>query len=97
MGIKVAIVPNDERGFAYIEALRKNAQARTRWYDFTVRVRIYGRCHDKVTAFAATGRRHSMNSNSNSIYSLKSPEAKYCYAWAVYLEINKKRPKPVKE
>jgi len=93
MSLRVAVVPNDEKGFAYITEVKKRAKAISRWGVVTVRVRTYGRCHDKVKAFATTGRRHSRNSNSNSIYSLKAPEAKFCYAWAVYLDIS---VKPVK-
>ncbi len=91
--LKVATVRNDSEGLAYIADLRKQARLSNRWGRISTRVRIYGRCHNKVDAFAKTGRRHSRNSNSNSIYSPKSPEARYCYAWAVYLVMN---VKPIK-
>lgn len=90
MSIKVGVVPNDEKGIQFINELKKNARARNRWSEFTVRVRIYGRCKDKVEAFAKVGRTHRNASNANSIYSPNAPEAMYCYAWAVYLDIRKK-------
>ena len=90
---KVAVVRNDDEGLAYIADLRKQTRQSNRWSNLQSRVRVYGRCHNKVAAFAQTGRPHRRNSNDNSIYSVKSPEARYCYAWAVYLQVY---PKPVK-
>jgi len=90
--IRVAEVLNDSEGIAYITSLKEEARLQTKYSKVRHRVRIFGRCHDKVTAFAKTGRYHCANSNSNSIYSLKSPQAPYCYAWAVYLETAPKFP-----
>ena len=90
--IKVASVPNDKTGIAYINTLKRDAKLQTKYSKVKHRVRIFGRCHDKVTAFAKTGRYHCASSNRNSIYSLKSPQAPYCYAWAVYLETAPKFP-----
>ena len=80
--MKIMTIPNDDYTVLTVKALRKFAKG------LGGRIRIYGRCRDKKTAFSQTGRRHSENSNSNSIYSLKSPESKHCYAWAIYFESN---------
>jgi hypothetical protein len=93
MSIKVASVPNNEQGIAYINELKKQTRYINRYRSYTIRVRTYGRCFDKVAAFKQTGRYHCSNSNSNSIYSLKSKEAPFCYEWAVYLEITPKKVK----
>lgn len=76
--IFVTTLPNDRHLRTRLAELR--AEAKTKGY----RVRTYGRCHDKVAAFKETGRPHRMGSNANSIYSVDSPEAKFCYEWKVY-------------
>ena len=84
--MKIASVENTDKGLAEITRLKADAKRNSQYGPMKYRIRVYGRCHDKVAAFAATGRTHRAGSNSNSIYSLKSKEAKFCYAWAVYLE-----------
>lgn len=76
--IRLVTLKNDAELEANVAALRKAAKL------MGVRIRTYGRCHDKVAAFKQTGRGHSHQSNQNSIYSIKSPEAKFCYEWAIY-------------
>ena len=76
--VPLVTLKNDSELEANVAALRKAAKL------MGTRIRIYGRCHDKVAAFKQTGRGHSYHSNNNSIYSIKSPEAKFCYEWKVY-------------
>ena len=91
--IKIANVTNDAKGIEFINTLKKEVKSYNRYSRISTRVRTFGRCHNKKTAFNATGRFHSSRSNENGIYSFKSPQAPYCYAWAVYLEL---KQKPVK-
>lgn len=72
-------IQNTELGLKLIDMIREDGKKNG------YRIRTYGRCHDRRQAFLNTGRTYySGRSNSNSIYSTKSPEAKYCYGWAVY-------------
>jgi hypothetical protein len=85
--IKIAAVPNTTEGIAKIEELRNRMKYMSKYGPLTYRLKIYGRCHDRKGAFAQTGRPYRGNGgNNNSIYSLKSKEAPFCYEWAVYME-----------
>jgi hypothetical protein len=96
MRMKIATIENTPAGLAEIARLKDESKRNSKYGPMKYGIRIYGRCHDKVAAFAATGRPHRPGSNSNSIYSLKSPEAKFCYAWAVYLESSVKQKIEIK-
>ena len=91
--IKVALVPNTDAGFAEIERLKKNAKYMSKYGPVKYSVHTYGRMKHRAQAFAQVGRYYIVGGggNYNSIYSMKSAEAKYCYGWAVYLQTEVKR------
>lgn len=78
--IPLVTLKNDDQLEANVLTLRKAAKLTG------TRIRLYGRCHDRRTAFSTIPRGYAegQGGNSNSIYSIKSPLAKFCYEWKVY-------------
>lgn len=78
--ILLTTLKNDEKLSEKVAEYRKAAKI------LGIRIRTYGRMKNRREVFSKTGKRYVVNGggNSNSIYSIKTKEAPFCYEWKIY-------------
>jgi hypothetical protein len=82
--------PNTSKGLKSLADTKKEMK-RTYYMGGPTYFRVYGRCKNVREVFKKTGRHYDWFSPRNDI-SMKSKEAKYCYAWVLYVRpVVKKR------
>ena len=77
--------PNTPEGLNALKA-KKIEMKKTYYKGGRTNFRVYGRCKNVREVFEKTGRRFKTNTPMSNDITLKTPEAKYCYEWVLYVK-----------
>jgi hypothetical protein len=77
--------PNTSKGLKDLNDTKLKMK-HTYYKDGKTHFRVYGRCKDIRSAYKKSGLRYSEWTAMSNDISLRSPAAKYCYEWVLYVK-----------
>ena len=72
-------IPNDMNAPAAIKQIREAAKS------VNAVIKVRGRCKKRRAVFALSGRTYTTYTANNNDIHPNTPEAPFCYAWALYM------------